>query len=89
MSELAVLENDADLLPVLRKATNEDLDPLVRYITNDFDGRMARLTAELDVTEVYKTHHPNHRKYVDEIASEIQHFAGNTMANVWRGHGVL
>jgi uncharacterized protein YaaW (UPF0174 family) len=38
----------------------------------------------------YKTLCPDHQKYVDEIAAEIQKFGGNTIANIMRGgRGVL
>lgn len=82
MAELPLVNPDDDLLPLLRATSNDLLDPLVGYIT---DNNKGRLTSELDLTEVYKTNYPNHRAYVDEIAAEIQKFGGNTIANLFRG----
>lgn len=80
MGELPLRESDADLVPLLRKCTNEDLDPLVQYIL-----QKGWLTSELDTTEVYKKNQPNHTAYVNEICSEIQRFGGHTFANILRG----
>ncbi|MGE0822968.1 MAG: ubiquinol-cytochrome C chaperone family protein [Candidatus Binatia bacterium] len=82
MAELPLIDPDNDLLPLLRLAPNALLDPLVSYITNNGKGR---LTSELDLTELYSAHHPNHSAYVDEIAAEVQKFGGNTIVNVLRG----
>ncbi len=80
MSELPLRESDADLIPLLRKCTKDDLDPLVQYIL-----QKGRPSSELKKTEVYKKNHPNHVAYVDEICSEIQRFGGHTIANLLRG----
>jgi uncharacterized protein YaaW (UPF0174 family)/transcriptional regulator with XRE-family HTH domain len=80
MSELPLRESDADLVPLLRKCTNDDLDPLVQYIL-----QKGWLSSELEITEVYKKNQPNHVAYVDEICSEIQRFGGHTFANLLRG----
>lgn len=79
--KLPLIEDDHDLVPLLRAATNEQLDPLVGYMKG-------RVTSELDKTEAYKQHYPNHRMYVDDIAAELQLYGGNTLPNMWRGHGV-
>lgn len=80
MAELPLRESDIDLVPLLRKCTNEDLDPLVQYIL-----QKGWLSSELDITEVYQKNQPNHTAYVDEICSEIQRFGGHTIANWIRG----
>ena len=80
MSEIPLRESDPDLVPLLRKCRNEDLEPLVEYIT-----QKGWLTSELEVTKVYAKNHPDHVKYVDEICAEIQKFGGNTFANIFRG----
>jgi uncharacterized protein YaaW (UPF0174 family) len=77
---LPLIETDVDLLPVLEAASNEMLDPLVGYITNK-----GRLTSMLEIQEVYKSSHPNHRAYWREIASEIQTFGGGSLSNLARG----
>jgi uncharacterized protein YaaW (UPF0174 family) len=80
MSELPLRESDTDLVPLLRKCTNEDLDPLVQYIL-----QKGWLSSELETTDVYKANQPNHTAYADEICSEIQRFGGHTFANLFRG----
>ncbi|HCG7482107.1 TPA: DUF3944 domain-containing protein [Vibrio parahaemolyticus] len=71
-------------LEFLRNIKSEDLEDLVYCITHDKDGEV-RFTEELTTSEVYKLHHPNHTKYWDLIAAEIQHFGGNSFANMFRG----
>ena len=68
------------LTPLLKQATNEDLEPLVEYLTGTFSEHFSG-------REVYQTHYPNHQKYVDVIESELRRFGGNTIANVFRGEG--
>lgn len=82
MAYLPLLDPDDDLLPLLRSAPNDLLDPLVSYITNNGQGR---LTSEVDKLELYKQQYPNHHLYVDDIAAELQKFGGNTIANFFRG----
>ena len=82
--ELPLIASDTDLVPLLRSATNEQLAPLVGYLTDDNTGR---ISSQLDETMAYLRHYPDHRCYVDDIAAEIQLFGGNTMANILRGHG--
>jgi uncharacterized protein YaaW (UPF0174 family) len=73
---LPLIEDDHDLVPLLRQASNEELAPLVEYIL-----KKGRATAQLDRTQTYKLHSPNgnHRAYADDIAAEIQKFGANTM----------
>ena len=80
MSELPLRESDTDLVPLLRKCKNEDLDPLVQYIL-----QKGWLSSGLELTEIYKNNQPNHTAYADEISSEIQRFGGHTFANWFRG----
>ena len=84
-TELPLIEDDHDLVPLLRSTSNELLDPLVGYLTADGDGRVS---SELDLTDAYKTYYPDHLKYVDEISAELQLYGGNTIVNQIRGHGV-
>ena len=65
-------------LHFLRRSSNEDLEPLVKYLTKP-------VTEELSAKEKYKRHYPNHREYVDEITFELRLFGGNTIANLIRG----
>jgi uncharacterized protein YaaW (UPF0174 family) len=65
------------------------LDPLVQYIT-DAAPESGRVSSEIDTLPIFKSAYPNHLLYVDEIASEIQRFGGNSIANLARGgKGVL
>lgn len=73
----------------LRNMKSSDLDDLVYCLTHDKDGS-PRLTEELTVSEIYKTHSPNHSMYWELIAAEIQCFGANTLATMVRGgKGVL
>jgi uncharacterized protein YaaW (UPF0174 family) len=69
-------EGDKDLAPVLRNASNEELQPLVDYILNDANSR-------LEINPSYKKHNPDHRKYLPLIESEILSYGGNTFKNAY------
>lgn len=76
-------------LAFLAKVSSEDLDDLVYTLTHDKDGK-SRWTEELTKNERYKANYPEHNKYWEEIAAEIQCFGGNTLATAIRGgKGVL
>jgi hypothetical protein len=68
---------DNDLNPLLEKASNEQLQPLVDIITGTFSNW-------LTTDETYKNHNPNHVMYADLIASELRSFGGNSFANFAR-----
>ncbi len=86
MQTLRLIEADDDLVPLLRGAPDDMLDPLVGYLTDDGQGRLA---GQLSGTAAFQKHHPAHGRYADEIAAELQKFGGNTLANVARlGRGV-
>ena len=74
--------HDTDL-DFLYACPNDELELLVRLVV-DAGGRTGRLAR----TASFRLHHPDHGKYVDELVEELQTFAGNTLANVRRGHGV-
>jgi uncharacterized protein YaaW (UPF0174 family) len=76
-------KNDPDL-EFLRQCSSEELDIVVSILIADKDGK-PRLTEELTMTDEYKAHHPDHHKYWEEIAAEIQCFGSNTFATVFRG----
>lgn len=76
-------------LEFLGKLKSEDLNDLVRLLTHDKDGS-ERITEELTKTNRYKRYHPEHHKYWEEIAAEIQCFGANSVATMIRGgKGVL
>jgi uncharacterized protein YaaW (UPF0174 family) len=72
---LPLIEDDEDLVPLLRQASNQDLDPLVKFIIEK-----GGMTSQLELTQAYKLHSPksNHKMYADDIAAEIQKFGANT-----------
>jgi len=74
-------------LEFLAYCGDESLHQLVQILTKDKDGD-GRWTESLTSSDKYKKHSPKHSNYWDEIAAELQHFGGNTIANTWRGHGV-
>lgn len=74
---------DSDL-EFLGQMKSEELGDLVYCLTHDRDGSV-RLTEELTMNELYKQHHPDHEKYWELIAAEIQCFGANTFATILRG----
>lgn len=75
--------DDADL-DFLGQMESKDLNDLVYCLTHDKDGDV-RLTEELTMNELYKNHYPDHQKYWEIIAAEIQCFGANTFMTVFRG----
>lgn len=71
-------------LEFFRELESEDLNELVRVLTYDKEGEL-RYTEQLTSSDVYKRYYPDHNKYWDKIAEEIQRFGGNTFANLFRG----
>jgi uncharacterized protein YaaW (UPF0174 family) len=67
-------------LEFLFDCTDEELDPMVQYITKAFSNF-------LDIDENYKKHHPQHSKYVETITHHFLLFGGNTLINIFRDHG--
>lgn len=80
--------DDSDL-DFLQNIPSADLDDLVYCLTHDKDGSI-RFTEELTTSSLYKQHNPDHAKYWELIAAEIQCFGANTFATIFRGgKGVL
>lgn len=75
--------SDRDL-EFLKEVSSRDLDALVEVLTKDKDGD-ERLTEELTTDDRFKSHSPNHDKYWDLIAAEIQCFGANSFATMLRG----
>lgn len=46
-------------------------------------------SSDFPTLEVVKQNHPDHKKYWEEIACELQTYGGNTISNVYRGTGVM
>lgn len=71
-------------LEFLKNIESKDLEDLVYCLTHDKDGK-TRFTEELTSSDEYKSNYPDHNKYWELIAAEIQCFGGNSFANVFRG----
>ena len=71
-------------LEFLGHMESEELGDLVYCLTHDRDGSV-RFTEELTTNEFYKQHYPDHKKYWELIAAEIQCFGANTFATMLRG----
>lgn len=67
-----------DLYSLLAACTNEELEPLVKIITE-------ASTNHLDIDPLYKEHSPNHIKYYKKIADEIRLFGSDSFASLFRG----
>jgi len=79
--------HDEDLL-FLANCDDSDLNILIDVLIKDGDERY-RLTQNLTEKESFKMNYPEHHKYWQLIAEELQYFGGNTIANRVRRHGVL
>ncbi|MBK3510050.1 DUF3944 domain-containing protein [Pseudomonas sp. MF6747] len=80
--------DDSDL-EFLSKLDSESMNDLVYCLVHDKDGSV-RLTEELTTNDMYKAWFPDHRRYWESVAAEIQCFGGNTFATMLRGgKGVL
>ncbi len=76
-------------LEFLAQVSSPDLEGLVSTLTHDKDGEV-RFTEELTQSELYKQYHPDHNKYWQLVAAELQSFGANTFATMLRGgKGVL
>ncbi len=79
--------NDKDL-QFLYKCSNDQLKMLVDILVYDKDGQ-ERYTQELTTHIDFKRSYPNNIKAVIPLViNELQLFGGNTIANMFRGHGV-
>jgi uncharacterized protein YaaW (UPF0174 family) len=70
-------------LDFLQRCAANDLDPLVTILTRTKKGRR-RLTERLTKQPRFKEHSPDHQKYWDLIAAELQCFGANTYATLAR-----
>lgn len=71
-------------LEFLGQINSEELDDLVCCLTHGRNGSI-RFTEKLTSNECYKHHYPDHQKYWELIAAEIQCFGANTFATILRG----
>lgn len=69
-------------LEFLKNLKDIDLNSLVQILTEVH-------SEELTKREIYKEFKGKHNIYWEEIATEFQHFGGNSISNLVRGKGVL
>ena len=74
-------------LEFLKNLSNDQLEILVNVLTKD-EKCNSRMNEDLTLQDNYKKHYPNHKKYWQEIAEEIQLNGGNTFVNMFRSGGV-
>lgn len=75
-------------LKFLATCHNDDLKVLTDYLTTDKDGK-ERISESLTSTPAYKLCYPDKLNDIwDDVAHELQLFGGNTLINMFRGHGV-
>lgn len=80
--------NDEDL-EFLETVDSNSLNDLVWVLTHNKDGNEI-LTEGLTLKDSYKKFYPDHNKYWQDIAAEVQCFGANTFATLLRGgKGVL
>lgn len=71
-------------LGFLSNVSSADLDGLVTTLTHDKDGEK-RFTEQLTSSADYKSHFPDHAKYWELAAAELQSFGANSLITALRG----
>lgn len=85
---MAVYRNDPDL-NLLGQCSNEELQLLVSILTTDPRDGDTRWTESLTSTPEYRLLAPEHRRYWQLIAAELQRYGANTLVSLIRlGQGV-
>lgn len=75
-------------LDFLYQCSNEQLKLLADFMLYDKDGKL-RWTEEISSTQAFKLYYPHEIvKLVPTLIDELQKFGGNTLFNMFRGHGV-
>ncbi|WP_416041696.1 DUF3944 domain-containing protein [Edwardsiella ictaluri] len=81
---MATYLHDPDLR-FLRHCDGDDLDLLVSVLTHDPKDGLARITETLTHDPKYQKHYPNHPRYWEAIAAEVQTFGANSFVTLLRG----
>ena len=75
-------------LKFLSECSNEQLLLLTDFLIYDKDGKK-RYTEGLSNAKGFEGNYPNNIKsLLPNVIDELQRYGGNTIANLWRGHGV-
>ncbi len=72
---------DEHLSPVLLRAPDEDLDPLVKYVSDRTTSTFGKATKQ-------KSYKDPHERLVADIVYEVRTFGANSLLNVVRKNGV-
>lgn len=80
---MAVYRNDPDL-NLLGQCSNEELQLLVSILTTDPRDGDTRWTESLTGTPEYRLLAPEHRRYWQLIAAELQRYGANTLVSLMR-----
>jgi uncharacterized protein YaaW (UPF0174 family) len=72
-------------LEFLKELESEELNDLVNLLIYDPNDNEERISQELKECEEFRKYYPDHVKYWDKIAAELQKYGGNTFANLFRG----
>lgn len=81
---MATYRSDPDL-QFLARCENVDLEFLVLLLTHDPKDKTLRWSETLTGTEDYKRYKPDHQRYWQSIAAEVQTFGANSFASLIRG----
>ena len=77
-----------DDLSFLGDLASHDLNDLV-YLLTHYDHQRIRVTEELTKSHAFQHFFPDHHRYWEDIAAEIQCFGANTFATfARRGKGI-
>jgi len=82
-----MIDDDTDLIVVLKGADESDLAILADFITDNNKGRISLDSSVRGQIDSFKRN-GSLRKNHDLIAREIQEFGGNSIMNMFRGTGV-
>jgi uncharacterized protein YaaW (UPF0174 family) len=63
-------------------------DKITKKITNKVTNKVTQFSSSLLRHDEYKQHYPNHNKYWQLIAKEVQFFGANSIVSHFRGTGV-
>jgi uncharacterized protein YaaW (UPF0174 family) len=79
---------DTELMALLSRADNSDLDLFVDYITDSGDGRLALAGDACKKLLAAKREHTYSPTVIALLVRELQHFGGNSFVNLFRSRGV-
>ena len=82
------IKGDDELLEVLKKASSEDLDLLVDYITDSGNGRLSLSAAVCKTLTNAKAQGTYSPSLLRQLIRELQLFGGNSIVNLFRSSGI-